>query len=97
MFSKGVFSKVFVHGNLLKENTDGLLEEFREALQKGGMKFQLSKATEVPEQRLYKVDNAFLAVQDSMNPSESNNATAVSFQKGPSNETDRALLDVMAS
>jgi hypothetical protein len=86
-----------LHGNLTNDDTKGLLQEFQNALQKGGMQFKLKRALEVPEQRLFKVDNAFISVENSLNPSESNNATAVSFQKGPSNDTDRALMDAMSS
>lgn len=97
MFSKGFKSKVFVHGNVLKDSTKGMLSEFRHALENGDMQFRLTETTELPEQRMFKVDNTFLAVEDSLNPLETNNATVVTFQKGPSSDTDKALMDAMSS
>jgi len=43
------------------------------------------------------VGNPFLGAYRSTNPMEKNNCSAVSFQLGPKNDSDLALMEVMSS
>lgn len=88
MFNKGVKAKVFIHGNILQENTNGLLKEIRDALGKT----ELQSIVQIPEQQIMNLDQTYLGVHDALGSSESNNASMLLFENGPIDSVENEVL-----
>lgn len=88
MFNKGIKAKLFIHGNILQVNVNGILKQIRDALGKT----DLQSIVQIPEQQVVSLDKTYFGVSNALDKNESNNASMLLFSNGPIESMESEVL-----